>query len=72
MANYLHFEYFWLDSCSGDSGGPLMSELKNEERGILTYLTGIVSFGVRKCGDHPAIYTRVAAYMKFVLDNLIE
>ena len=37
------------DSCSGDSGGPLMSQ----KRGNLDqtkYLVGIVSFGTRSCG----------------------
>lgn len=49
-----------------------MSQFRDEERGQLTYLTGIVSFGAKICGRNPAIYTRVTAYLKFILDNLIE
>ena len=35
------------DSCSGDSGGPLLSF--NGENGS-KYLRGISSFGAKKCG----------------------
>ena len=35
------------DSCSGDSGGPLI--VRNSSDGAM-YLKGIVSFGTKKCG----------------------
>ena len=37
------------DSCSGDSGGPLIASSTNELRSA-KYLYGIVSFGTRRCG----------------------
>lgn len=54
------------DSCTGDSGGPLM---KVEEVGGASQWTieGVVSFGAR-CGTEgwPGIYTRVAAYIDWI------
>lgn len=38
------------DSCSGDSGGPLMSQRQGDFKQN-KYLYGIVSFGTRKCGQ---------------------
>lgn len=58
------------DSCGGDSGGPLMKVLSDE--GPRYYLIGIVSFGAKACGASrtPAIYSRVAAYTTWILDNI--
>lgn len=58
------------DSCAGDSGGPLM--LIDDYNGPPRYYQiGIVSFGATKCGvDKPAVYTNVAAYMKWILDRM--
>lgn len=72
LPKYYYCEFFLSDACSGDSGGPLLSNFHNEERGILTYVTGIVSFGNRICGPGPAVYTRVTGYLEFILDNLRE
>nr|AZP56663.1 serine protease easter [Locusta migratoria migratoria] len=57
------------DSCSGDSGGPLMAVEGEPPRG---FLIGIVSFGPRECGTngYPAVYTRVASYLSWILDNI--
>ncbi|RLU16061.1 hypothetical protein DMN91_011819 [Ooceraea biroi] len=59
------------DSCSGDSGGPLM-KVESESGPPRYYLLGIVSFGVRHCGGTttPAIYTKVAKYITWILDNI--
>ncbi|RZC34443.1 Trypsin and/or CLIP domain containing protein, partial [Asbolus verrucosus] len=59
------------DSCAGDSGGPLhvAAELHDNFRFIQQ---GIVSFEP-KCGPHnilPGVYTRVAYYMDWILDNM--
>ena len=62
------------DSCLGDSGGPLMAELASDAAAgsqTVTYAVGLVSFGPRQCGsDTPGVYTRVADYLSWILDNL--
>ena len=47
------------DSCNGDSGGPLICD------GIAV---GIISYGDTKCGDYPAVYTRLAPFTKWISD----
>lgn len=60
-----------VDTCSGDSGGPLgmSSNFKGFDR-FVQY--GIVSVGVNACGQKniPGIYARVANYMDWILDNI--
>ena len=58
------------DSCSGDSGGPLM--LEDEVKGIYRMIQyGIVSYGPRQCGSLiPGVYTDVTKYIKWILDNI--
>ncbi|KAI1297158.1 Serine proteinase stubble [Halotydeus destructor] len=55
------------DSCSGDSGGPLMAYSKSRRTWLLV---GIVSNGI-KCGEPnlPGIYTRVSEYLNWI-DNV--
>lgn len=59
------------DSCSGDSGGPLIfkGEVMLRPR-FVQY--GIVSFGPRSCGvkGFPGVYTRVASYVDWILNNM--
>ncbi|XP_054081743.1 CLIP domain-containing serine protease B4-like [Zeugodacus cucurbitae] len=59
------------DSCSDDSGGPLM--LKQSHSGKTAYyLIGVVSFGLGgECGDigTKGIYTRVVNFMDWVVEN---
>lgn len=61
----------YIDSCAGDSGGPLQ-KVENSENGPRYFLFGVVSFGVEECGSKgvPAVYTRVTAYMEWILDSL--
>lgn len=56
------------DTCSGDSGGPLMKRI-----GSNYFLFGIVSFGPNKCGtkDVPGVYTNVAKYVDWVERNIV-
>ncbi|XP_022195512.2 spaetzle-processing enzyme [Nilaparvata lugens] len=60
------------DSCGGDSGGPLMSAQVTDGRPPRYFLIGVVSFGLKECGktDMPAVYTRVYAYLSWILDNI--
>lgn len=52
-----------VDSCSGDSGGPLMVQKEN----FLWYAEGIVSFGLG-CGlkDWAGVYTSIPSYLPWV------
>lgn len=57
------------DSCSGDSGGPLLTRPRGSKKSM--YLKGIVSFGTSKCGQgFPGVYTNVDYYMDWIVRNL--
>ncbi|KAJ8668462.1 hypothetical protein QAD02_010125 [Eretmocerus hayati] len=64
------------DSCSGDSGGPLMgyNEIKiwGGEVEYSRAVMGIVSFGKRICGiaGFPAVYTKVYDYKPWILNKI--
>lgn len=60
------------DSCTGDSGGPVMIHEKIRGVGGVFKQLGIVSFGPAVCGlpDRPGIYTKVEAYMDWIYQNL--
>lgn len=60
-----------IDTCVGDSGGPLLGG-----SGTSTRLVGIVSWGPTSCAEmdggaagRPGVYTRVAAYTDFLRDE---
>ena len=56
------------DSCSGDSGGPLIAQLDENSR---MYLRGVVSFGTRRCGKgFPGVYTDITYYIDWIKQNL--
>lgn len=59
-----------LDSCSGDSGGPLMTTLR--KRSNQWNIVGIVSFGYDRCGTEgwAGIYTKVSKYIDWIKANL--
>lgn len=60
------------DSCSGDSGGPLMQQLMDENGDFRWYSLGIVSFGPSRCGmdKWPGVYTKVDSYIKWIDSKL--
>ncbi|XP_026494278.1 CLIP domain-containing serine protease HP8-like [Vanessa tameamea] len=57
------------DSCRGDSGGPLMGQLSSMENWMAV---GVVSYGPSPCGTvgWPGVYTRVSAYVDWILANI--
>lgn len=55
-----------IDSCSGDSGGPLSMCSSDNRR----YQVGIVSWGSNYCGadgNYAGVYTRVSAYQDWII-----
>ena len=60
-----------VDSCSGDSGGPLFSRAKSGKKSDPLFLTGIVSYGTNLCGvGVPGVYTNVTHYIDWVKSEL--
>lgn len=57
------------DSCKGDSGGPLF---QTKYPGAPHVQLGIVSYGYKNCGTEgvASIYTNVASYRRWILQNL--
>uniref|UniRef100_A0A182WMK8 Peptidase S1 domain-containing protein n=1 Tax=Anopheles minimus TaxID=112268 RepID=A0A182WMK8_9DIPT len=54
-----------MDTCHGDSGGPLQIKLMANNR-LIPFVAGITSFG-RFCGTGtPAVYTRVSSYVDWI------
>jgi len=56
------------DSCSGDSGGPLIARNSDIESYMIV---GVVSGGTKRCGrGAPGIFTRVSNYKEWIIKNL--
>ncbi|XP_053695324.1 transmembrane protease serine 9-like [Sabethes cyaneus] len=54
-----------MDTCLGDSGGPLQMKLMSNHR-TTPFVVGITSFG-SFCGTQtPSVYTRVSAYISWI------
>ncbi|XP_052899529.1 transmembrane protease serine 9-like [Anopheles moucheti] len=54
-----------MDTCYGDSGGPLQIKLMANNR-LIPFVVGITSFG-RFCGTAtPAVYSRVSSYVDWI------
>jgi secreted trypsin-like serine protease len=54
-----------IDSCSGDSGGPVFATLD----GQLT-LVGLVSWGSTTCSEVPGVYTKISQLRDWILENI--
>lgn len=63
-----------MDSCLGDSGGPLQAPGIYNKTKLRYVQYGIVSYGLRSCGVEgvPGVYTRVAYYMDWILNSIRE
>lgn len=61
-----------VDACRGDSGGPVMAEEIGSNNKLYMYIAGIVSYGPVSCGGPmiPGVYTKVAAYIPWITENL--
>ncbi|XP_053692136.1 uncharacterized protein LOC128740600 [Sabethes cyaneus] len=58
-----------MDTCEGDSGGPLQIKLMHNGR-VSPFLVGITSFGT-VCGTSSAgVYTKVAPYHDWIVDTM--
>lgn len=59
------------DSCTGDSGGPLM-QIAREGENMNWFLYGIISLGKNPCGTEgqPAVYTRITYYLDWINANI--
>ena len=56
------------DSCSGDSGGPIVSREFADDP---WYQVGLVSYGTSKCGTgEPGVYTKIQGYINWIGENL--
>ncbi|XP_023021609.2 uncharacterized protein isoform X1 [Leptinotarsa decemlineata] len=60
-----------VDTCTGDSGGPLML-LRAQNFEFITYQIGIVSYGfvAEECGSAPSVNTFVPYYMDWIRRNI--
>lgn len=56
-----------IDSCRGDSGGPIM-QLVTQNRVAFWTLVGIVSYGSSPCGveNRPAVYTKLSSFIPWI------
>ena len=61
--------FIGIDTCNGDSGGPLICKAGD----FVGYvLTGVTSFGPKECGqpNFPGVYSRVPYYMDWIKENM--
>ncbi|CAG9568401.1 unnamed protein product [Danaus chrysippus] len=62
------------DSCSGDSGGPLMDTIRNSTTFRLHfYQTAVVSYGYTKCGEEnfPGVYSSLEYFLPWIKERVL-
>ncbi|WP_176329770.1 trypsin-like serine protease [Thioflexithrix psekupsensis] len=57
------------DSCTADSGGPLIIHNPNDDTIVQI---GLVSYGADRCGYFPGVYTRLSAFQEFIKSHVAE
>ena len=58
-----------VDSCNGDSGGPLLYQSIAKTP---WFQVGVTSFGTSKCGiGKPGVYNRLSAFLPWIKENLL-
>ncbi|XP_062547762.1 uncharacterized protein LOC134213137 [Armigeres subalbatus] len=58
-----------MDTCPGDSGGPLQARLLHNGK-MTPFLVGVTSFGTA-CGNaNPGVYTRVSSFYSWIEDTI--
>ncbi|XP_060524053.1 CLIP domain-containing serine protease B10-like isoform X2 [Cylas formicarius] len=55
-----------IDSCNGDSGGPVMMDVVSQFGDRITNLFGIISYGFGSCGVAPSVATFVPEYVDWI------
>uniref|UniRef100_A0A182MTV4 Peptidase S1 domain-containing protein n=1 Tax=Anopheles culicifacies TaxID=139723 RepID=A0A182MTV4_9DIPT len=55
-----------MDTCEGDSGGPLQTELHDVFGNVYPFVVGIVSFGTPCTEGSTGVYTRVSSYLDWI------
>ncbi|XP_053660900.1 polyserase-2-like [Anopheles marshallii] len=55
-----------MDTCEGDSGGPLQTELHDVFGNAYPLLVGVVSFGTPCAEGSTGVYTRVSSYLDWI------
>ncbi|KAH8385649.1 hypothetical protein KR200_005317, partial [Drosophila serrata] len=63
---------FKVDTCGGDSGGPLMASIGTGGGREVFYIAGITSYGTRPCGlkGWPGVYTRTGDFIDWIQEKL--
>ncbi|XP_018405715.1 PREDICTED: serine protease easter-like [Cyphomyrmex costatus] len=63
-----------VDSCLGDSGGPLQAASIYNGRSVRIVQYGVVSYGLKQCGTEgfPGVYTNIVYYMDWILNTLAD
>jgi secreted trypsin-like serine protease len=60
-----------MDTCEGDSGGPLEIKL-NANSKLIPFVVGITSFGSICNTQTPGVYTRISPYIEWIQEKVNE
>lgn len=60
-----------MDTCEGDSGGPLEMKLKDIDS-VVPIVVGVTSFGMGCGSEHPGVYTRVSSFIDWIKEKVPE